>query len=270
MPGDVHVGSCLCGAVAFEVTAPLRPVVACHCTQCRKTSGHYWAASSVPLERFHLVRDLGLAWYRASDTASRGFCRHCGATLFWQADAEARMSFSPGALDGGTGLAVAEHIFVADAGDYYVPEGSGPDAAQTPAGHGPATGSIPVSCLCRSVAFVVPGPAGRITACHCQQCRKLSGHYSASFDAAEADVMWQAKSGLAEFATPGGGTRGFCSTCGSSLYFRTSDGVFSVEAGAVDGPTGGWLAEHIFVAEKGDYYTLTDGLAQFAGPNPDD
>ena len=34
-------GSCLCGAVAFEITGPLRPVIACHCHQCRKQTGTY-------------------------------------------------------------------------------------------------------------------------------------------------------------------------------------------------------------------------------------
>ncbi|MDB3912880.1 GFA family protein, partial [Paracoccaceae bacterium] len=41
-------GSCECGAVVFELSGKLRDVVACHCGQCRKTSGHYWAATSGP------------------------------------------------------------------------------------------------------------------------------------------------------------------------------------------------------------------------------
>ncbi|MGO1081292.1 GFA family protein [Inquilinus sp. CA228] len=35
-----QTGGCLCGAVRYRVTGPLRPVVACHCSQCRRTSGH--------------------------------------------------------------------------------------------------------------------------------------------------------------------------------------------------------------------------------------
>ncbi len=42
-----HTGSCLCGAVTYEVRGDLRPSVACHCSQCRKTSGHYWSATQV-------------------------------------------------------------------------------------------------------------------------------------------------------------------------------------------------------------------------------
>jgi hypothetical protein len=67
---------------------------------------------------------------------------------------------------------------------------------------------------------------------------------------------------LKEYATAGGGRRGFCSACGSSLWFRSAAGEFSVEAGSVTGPTGGRLAEHIFVASKGDYYGIDDGLPQ--------
>lgn len=112
-------GSCLCGAVVFEVTPPLRDVIACHCTQCRKTSGHFWAASAVPLDQFRLIEDRGLAWYRSSASASRGFCRTCGASLFWQRDGKGQMSFSPSALDQPSGVAIVRHIFTADAGDYY-------------------------------------------------------------------------------------------------------------------------------------------------------
>ena len=101
---------------------------------------------------------------------------------------------------------------------------------------------------------------GEVGACHCSQCRKTSGHYAASFDADEAAVTWAAKS-LAEYTAPGGARRGFCPTCGSSLYFRGKGG-FSIEAGAMENPTGGRLASHIFVADKGDYYTLTDSLPQ--------
>ncbi|MBH1973886.1 MAG: GFA family protein [Rhodobacteraceae bacterium] len=105
---------------------------------------------------------------------------------------------------------------------------------------------------------------GAVGACHCTQCRKLSGHYSASFDAEETAVTWQQKS-VAEYATGGGGRRGFCPTCGSSLYFRAADGGFSIEAGSIDHPTGGHLESHIFTADKGDYYELTDGVPQFKG-----
>ena len=165
---------------------------------------------------------------------------------------------SPGALDGPTGLIVEKHIFAGDAGDYYGPSGPPPALAD-------AAAVVEASCLCGDVRFALPRPAGDVTACHCTLCRKLSGHFAASFDADESQVAFQARGSMAEYATPGGGQRGFCARCGSSLYFRAAGGAFSVEAGAVDGPTGSTLTAHIFVAGKGDYYALDDGLPQHPG-----
>jgi len=115
----MHHGSCLCGAVRFEITGPMRPVVACHCSQCRRTSGHVWAATSVPDKALRLIRADGLRWYRSSDRARRGFCAICGASLFWKPDGEDRTAIAAGALDQPTGLRLDRHIFTADKGDYY-------------------------------------------------------------------------------------------------------------------------------------------------------
>ncbi|PLS20046.1 GFA family protein [Neptunicoccus cionae] len=115
----MKTGSCLCGAVTFEVSGDLRPSVACHCTQCRKTSGHYWSATQVPSDRLTLTRSDGLQWYQSSPTARRGFCSVCGSSLFWEMDGEGATSIGTGTLDGDTGLHTEKHIFVADKGDYY-------------------------------------------------------------------------------------------------------------------------------------------------------
>ncbi len=112
-------GSCLCGAVRFEADPPLRDAIACHCSQCRKTSGHFWVATSVPHDRFRLTKDEGLRWFKSSDAASRGFCDVCGSSLFWQPVGEDRISIATGAFDGATGLQISEHIYTEDKGDYY-------------------------------------------------------------------------------------------------------------------------------------------------------
>jgi len=116
---EEFTGGCLCGAVRYRAGAPLRDVVACHCTQCRRQSGHYGAYTSVPLERFWLEREAALSWYRSSHRAERGFCRVCGSNLFWKPASGADISIAAGSLDGPTRLTVAEHLFCADKGDYY-------------------------------------------------------------------------------------------------------------------------------------------------------
>ena len=112
-------GSCLCRAVTFELHGDLRPVLACHCTQCRKTSGHFWAATAVARDGLRIARGDGLRWYRSSERAQRGFCATCGSSLFWQEDEAESISVAAGAIDGATGLHIEKHIFEADKGDYY-------------------------------------------------------------------------------------------------------------------------------------------------------
>lgn len=111
-----ETGGCLCGAVTYRVTGPLRPVIACHCRQCRKTSGHHVAASAVA--RDALIVSVAVQWYQSSPTARRGFCGTCGSNLFWDAGG-ASVSIFAGTLDDPTGLTLAAHIFCADKGDYY-------------------------------------------------------------------------------------------------------------------------------------------------------
>jgi hypothetical protein len=114
-----HTGRCLCGAVRYRVRSPLRGVIACHCSQCRRTSGHFAAMTSAPAADLELTACGSLAWYRSSDTAERGFCRVCGSNLFWRQFGSEVISIGAGTLDVPTGIAIEKHIFVADKSDYY-------------------------------------------------------------------------------------------------------------------------------------------------------
>ena len=118
---SVQTGKCCCGGVAFEFDVPPSPATACHCTQCRKDSGHYWAAVHVPLTAFRLTSDTSLKWRQSSDWAKRGFCTECGASLFYQMDGEKSINIGAGMLDSPTGVVMKRHIFMADKGDYYEP-----------------------------------------------------------------------------------------------------------------------------------------------------
>jgi hypothetical protein len=112
-------GRCLCGAVQYEVRGPLRPVVACHCEMCRRTSGHFVAATAARRRHMILHEERGLRWFESSAKARRGFCQFCGSNLFWEAKDGPNISIMAGTLDKPTGLAIAAHVCVADAGDYY-------------------------------------------------------------------------------------------------------------------------------------------------------
>jgi hypothetical protein len=115
----VRSGGCLCGAVRFEVHGSLRPIVMCHCTQCRRVTGHLMAATAARRADLRLLSAGELRWYDSSAQARRGFCGRCGSTLFWEARDRNYLSIAAGTLDDASGLTIACHIFVADKGAYY-------------------------------------------------------------------------------------------------------------------------------------------------------
>jgi len=112
-------GSCLCGAVCYEVVGALRDVVECHCAMCRKTHGHIGAYTATPKQNLRIVETRGLKWYRSSDQARRGFCAECGGTLFFEPLAKDYVAIAAGTLDPPTGLKTVVQIHVNSAGDYY-------------------------------------------------------------------------------------------------------------------------------------------------------
>ena len=120
----MKTGSCLCGAVRFDVQN-LRDVVACHCLQCRKTTGNYMSATAANDADLKMTETRGLKWYRSSDTAQRGFCQDCGSVLFWKGDGRDYTAITAGSIDGKTGLKLMGHIFSDSAGDYYEIVGGG-------------------------------------------------------------------------------------------------------------------------------------------------
>jgi hypothetical protein len=105
-------GSCLCGAVQFDITIAEPAFSICHCSMCRK-----WSAG--PFEAAHgagLTHDGGdaLSWYRSSDWGERGFCSRCGTVLFWRfADKSQDMvGVSVEALDENDDLSLSRHIYI--------------------------------------------------------------------------------------------------------------------------------------------------------------
>ena len=112
-------GSCECQGVVFELTGELRDVVFCHCSQCRKTSGHYWAATQVSKGNLNLIKATSLSWYDSSNKARRGICSECGSSMFYERKGIDKISVSAGSLEIPTSLDRMRHIYVASKGDYY-------------------------------------------------------------------------------------------------------------------------------------------------------
>lgn len=112
-------GSCLCQSVTFEVDGDIPHPVACHCTMCRKISGHFWAATGFKREKLKLTGEENLTWFQSSENVRRGFCKNCGSALFFDATDTPWISVAMGAFDSPTSSMLGSHIYVADKGDYY-------------------------------------------------------------------------------------------------------------------------------------------------------
>ncbi|MBK1698096.1 GFA family protein [Rhodovibrio salinarum] len=115
----VRTGGCLCGAVRYQIEGPMRPVIACHCRECRNHSGHYLAASQAVRSNVEIVGIDAVTWYRTSALGERGFCSRCGSPLFLDWDNSDRLSIVAGSLDQPSGLALIGHIYTSEQGDYY-------------------------------------------------------------------------------------------------------------------------------------------------------
>jgi hypothetical protein len=109
----------LCGAVRFTVEGELPAPDACHCTKCRKHSGHYFVSTDVPRSAVTIEGQDQVRWFQSSEKARRGFCSVCGASLFWDPLQRDWIGIAMGAFDTPTRTRVALHVHLANKGDYY-------------------------------------------------------------------------------------------------------------------------------------------------------
>ena len=118
-PATSHSGGCQCGAVRYEVKGVLRGVMNCHCSMCQRLHGIFGAYTKITDADLSLIEDRGLTWYNSSNTARRGFCRECGASMFWQPAGFATTSIAAGTLDHTIGLKTIGHIYTAEKSNFY-------------------------------------------------------------------------------------------------------------------------------------------------------
>jgi len=112
---STKAGSCLCGAITFEVTQ-LEPKMAhCHCTMCRKFHGAAFATyGEAKADNFFWKTGQELLKeYRADNGTTRRFCSQCGSSLTFASDRfpENLVEFSLACLDDDIQQKPDAHIF---------------------------------------------------------------------------------------------------------------------------------------------------------------
>lgn len=112
-------GKCLCESITYEIDGPARDIVNCHCSRCRRHTGHFMAATQASVEEIEIEGEP-LRWYNPTDEVQYGFCGDCGSTLFWRTTRRPDViSIAAGTLTPPTGLRTVAAIYTDYASDYH-------------------------------------------------------------------------------------------------------------------------------------------------------
>jgi hypothetical protein len=112
-------------------------------------------------------------------------------------------------------------------------------------------------CLCGAVRYRVEGRLRDVVECHCAMCRRTHGHIGAYSAVPKAGLEMADATGLRWYVSSDKARRGFCGTCGSTLFWDpTGKDYVAIAAGTLDPPTGLNTVLQIHTADAGDYYTV--------------
>lgn len=285
---DARDCRCLCGAVRFSLPQPLREVGMCHCGMCRRWAGaplNGGISAAVTMRAGDALR-----WYAASPWGERGFCARCGSSLFWrQKGSRANWMVCAGSLPSTDGLRLVQHIYMDDKPAYYDMAG---DARRltgdaftdetvaamptpqrwfvktavtltrlknrlSPPAPPPPGADKRGRCLCGAVRFRLPRAPQNAWMCHCGQCRRWGAGVGILGITTGVEAM-EASDTLRWHKTSAERERGFCGTCGASLFWRSLEtgDITSVCAGALEDDRGLQLQEHLYTEDKPGYYDM--------------
>lgn len=129
----------------------------------------------------------------------------------------------------------------------------------------PATNAGQGRCLCGGIRYAVQGELRDVINCHCERCRRFTGHHMAATSAARADLTVDDPESLLRWYSPvPEAGYAFCGRCGSSLFWRSSADPdrWSICAGTLDPPTGLTTTQAWWTSQASDYHQRP-GLLEF-------
>lgn len=279
-------GSCLCGALRYEVEGPFTFVMNCHCSMCRKHHGAPFATfAAAPLGGFRwLSGQETLGEYASSKNGKRLFCTVCGSVAPLLLSDWGLAVVPAGNLDGNAAIQVQAHLFVGSRAPWYSisdelpqhqeypPDFTGATAVPRPAVT-PKPGFTLGSCLCGDVAYEMNGPPMFMYQCHCSRCRRArsAAHGANVFYKLEHFHWVRGESQVVDYQLPTAKYFGvaFCRRCGGATpRVSAQRGIVVVPAGALDTDPGIRPNAHICVASKAAWVEIRDQIPQIAEMPP--
>ncbi len=279
-------GSCLCGAVSYEVHGPYQWMTYCHCSMCRKHSGALFGTfvGAAPENFRWLQGEDAVVHYRSSPTFERPFCGRCGSPV---PDTSGPVVNCPaGGLGDDLDATPRTHIFVATRSPLHEIRDDLPRFEEYPPGYGtPVTApqnpavaadggdTIHGSCLCGAVAFEIDEQPRNLVNCHCSRCRMSRGaaHGTNFFSRLEKLRWTRGTDKVRTYQVPEAQlfSTSFCTDCGSTLPSAfTPIKRYIVPAGSLDTPLPIKVGINIWVGSRAPWMALNDSLPQFAEMPP--
>jgi len=111
------------------------------------------------------------------------------------------------------------------------------------------------ACRCGGVRYEVNGELRGVLYCHCEDCRRITGHHMAATSAAADDVTFTSDETLTWYSAQPQVYYGFCNRCGATMFWKADDkpSRLSICAGTLDQPTGLRTEGVLFGDDVGDY-----------------
>jgi hypothetical protein len=275
---DMPQGTCLCGAVRFEVQGPYKWFTYCHCSMCRKHHGtfHNLTAAAEKANFRFLQGEEAIVHFRSSPAFARPFCKHCGSKV---PDASGEfVGFSTGSIEGEFDAKPRAHIFVADKSPLEkitdslrqfetYPEGFG-TAVAAPVNPDAHSEGIHGSCLCGSVAFVIDRTPKTVVQCHCSRCRRSRGTAHAVNTFVQQDAVRFTRGGdrVKAFVLPNARSfaSAFCQDCGSTMpTLFAALNMYLVPVGSLDTHFEPKAFINIYTGSKAPWFSITNTYPQY-------
>jgi hypothetical protein len=121
------------------------------------------------------------------------------------------------------------------------------------------------SCLCGAVRIAIKTRSNSVAACHCSMCRKWGGGPLLAIECGSA-VQFDGTDSISVFSSSAWAERGFCSKCGSHLFYRLKkERHYAVPVGLFDNGEPWVFDQQIFIDEKPSFYSFANQTKNLTG-----